>query len=121
MTVHPVVHIDIPAQDMEKSLAFYRDAFGWNVDTTYPGYPMFRAEGGPGGGFVQIGGEGPFEYRPNQVLIYLQTDDVDASLREVESNGGSTLLPKTEIPGYGWWAVFGDPTGNKIGLYQSTH
>jgi predicted enzyme related to lactoylglutathione lyase len=26
-------------------------------------------------------------------------------------------VPKTEIPGMGWYAIFSDPTGNRIGLF----
>jgi predicted enzyme related to lactoylglutathione lyase len=29
-------------------------------------------------------------------------------------------MPKTEIPGIGWWGMFTDPTGNKIGLFTDT-
>jgi predicted enzyme related to lactoylglutathione lyase len=29
------------------------------------------------------------------------------------------VVPKTEIPGIGWFGVFTDPTGNKVGLYTA--
>jgi predicted enzyme related to lactoylglutathione lyase len=28
-------------------------------------------------------------------------------------------MPKTEIPGFGWFGMFMDPTGNRVGLYTS--
>ena len=49
---------------------------------------------------------------------YVTRDDIEASLEKVGSNGGSTVMPKTEIPGFGHFAVFTDPTGNKSGLYS---
>lgn len=117
-TAHPIVHVDIPAGDTSATANFYRDAFGWNIDSNMPGYPMFSVEGGPGGGFVQTGGEGMGSMLEG-VLIYLNTSDIDASLRDVESHGGSTVRPRTEIEGgYGAFAVFKDPSGNMLGLYQ---
>src|ERR1700680_3930715 len=114
--VHPIVHIDIPAGDLETAPAFYRDVFGWELNTFMPEYPMFSAEGGPGGGLVTAGAPGAGSL--GGILLYLNTSDIDASLREVESHGGSTITPKTEIEGgHGSFAVFTDPSGNKLGLY----
>jgi predicted enzyme related to lactoylglutathione lyase len=53
------------------------------------------------------------------VVIYIDTDDIDEMLGRIEAAGGKTLLPKTEIPGMGWFAFFADPTGNRIGLYTT--
>jgi uncharacterized protein len=51
------------------------------------------------------------------IFFHILTDDIDASLAQVESQGGKTVLSKTEIPGIGWYGLFNDPTGNLIGLY----
>jgi predicted enzyme related to lactoylglutathione lyase len=83
-------------------------------------YVQFQAEGGPGGGFVEVGQSGmPIEYKTDSLLVYVSTDDIDATLVKVESLGGKTLMPKTEIPQVGWWGVFSDPTGNRVALYTS--
>ena len=63
---------------------------------------MFQADPGPGGGFVKSGDHG---YKQGEVLIYISTDDIDATLAKVESLGGKTLQPKTEIPQTGWFAT----------------
>jgi predicted enzyme related to lactoylglutathione lyase len=78
------------------------------------------ADGGPGGGFVEVGQSGvPVEYKADSLLVYVSTDDIDATLAKDESLGGKILMPKTEIPHVGWWGVFSDPTGNRIALYTS--
>src|SRR5437588_8774900 len=103
---HPIVHIEIPATDPAAGAKFYADLFGWNLQTD-PNfdYHMFQAEGGPGGGFVKAGAsEGPIQYKPDSVFIYIATDDIDATLARVESLGGKTLVPRTEIPQTGWFA-----------------
>jgi len=116
---HSIVHIEIPAKKAGEAGKFYGDLFGWKIeaDPTY-NYVMFQAEGGPGGGFVEVGGSSaPIQYKPDSLLVYVSTDDIDATLAKVESLGGKTVLPKTEIPQMGWWAVFMDPAGNRIGLF----
>ena len=120
MSNHPIVHIEIPAQKAQEAGKFYGDLFGWKIesDPMY-NYVQFQAEGGPGGGFVEVveDGGGTVHYKPDSVLLYVSTEDIDATLARVESLGGKTLLPKTEIPHVGWWGVFTDPTGNRVGLF----
>ena len=58
---------------------------------------------------------------PGDVLIYIGTDDIEASLAKIQALGGKVVAPKTEIPQTGWFAIFTDPTGNKIGLYTAMH
>lgn len=120
---HPIVHIEIPADDPQTAGTFYANVFGWklDLDPTF-NYLQFEAEGGPGGAFVQV--SGPMEgghpgYQTNRPLLYLAADDIDASLGQVEANAGKIVVPKTEIPGVGWYAIFDDPAGNRMALYTS--
>lgn len=118
MANHPIAHIEIPTTDPNATGTFYSDVFGWQIATNHTyNYTIFQSEGGLRGGFA-----GPSEptYKPDRLLVYLATDDIDAALAKIEAHGGKTVLPKTEIPGVGWWAVFSDPAGNHIGLYLST-
>ena len=78
-------------------------------------YVQFTAEEGCiGGAFTQVDENN----RAGAIVPYLTTDDIETSLEKIGSNGGSTVVPKTEIPGFGHFAVFTDPTGNRIGLYS---
>lgn len=119
MSNHPIVHLEIPAKDAAAAGKFYGEAFGWKIETDpMYNYTQFQAEGGPGGAFVEVGGSGaPIQYKPDSLLVYVSTDDIDATLAKVESLGGKTLMPKTEIPHVGWWAAFTDPTGNRVALF----
>ncbi len=118
MPQHAIVHLDIPATDPAAASKFYADLFDWKlqVDSTF-NYHMFQADSGPGGGFVQAGEN--TDYKLGEVLIYVSTDDIDATLAKVEALGGKTLQPKIEMPGTGAYAFFADPAGNRIGLYTS--
>lgn len=117
MSKHPIVHVEISATDPAASSRFYEQLLGWKIehDPRFD-YYMFDAEGGPGGGFVKADGK---DYKAGDVVFYADTDDIDATLKRVESLGGKVLAGKTEIPGMGWFAFFADPSGNRIGLYTA--
>jgi predicted enzyme related to lactoylglutathione lyase len=46
-------------------------------------YVSFQAAGGPGGGFTRVGEQ----VRPGTIFVYIQTDDIEASLADIESLG----------------------------------
>ncbi|MBI5033061.1 MAG: VOC family protein [Chloroflexi bacterium] len=119
MPSSPIVHLEIPAKDFAAADKFFADAFGWKIDVDERfNYHQFSAEGGPGGGFIAADGK---QGNVGEVVVYLGSDDIDASLKKVNAAGGKTVTPKTEIPGVGWFAIFTDPTENKLGLYQDIH
>ncbi len=97
MAHHPISHIEIPAENPNEVSAFYRDAFGWKIETNAEhNYVTYQDGGSLRGGFP---GPGEPTYKSDRLLVYLATDDIDASLAD------------------GWWAVFADPAGNHIGLF----
>lgn len=114
---HPIVHIEIPVSNAETGSGFYAELFGWQ---THPmpemNYTTFETGDGPRGGFPVADGQ---MAQAGEVLIYVLTDDVTASLDKAESLGATTLMPKTEIPGIGWFGIFRDPTGNKIAVFTN--
>lgn len=120
---HPFVHVEIPAHDPREAGKFYGDVFGWAIQTDEMySYTQFQAEGGPGGGFVstqQASDGGMVQYKPDSVLLYIDSDDIEATLSQIEAHGGKTVLPKTEIPHIGWFAIFTDPTGNRLALFTA--
>ncbi len=109
-------HIEIPVSDTGKGKAFYEACFGWKF-THVEGmdYPMFDSgEGGIGGGLMKRP-----EGAPQQMVAYLNVDDVEAYTERVTSNGGKLIMGKTEVPGAGWFTIVTDPDGNAFGLWQS--
>ena len=117
MADHTIAHIEIPTANTGAAGTIYREDFGWKLDTNAEhNYVTFQSESGLRGGFA-----GPAEptYKPDRLMVYLASDDIDATLATIEAHGGKTVLPKTEIPHVGWWAVFTDPAGNHLGLFIS--
>ncbi len=117
MSAHPIVHIEISGTDPKASASFYEKIFGWKIeyDPKFD-YSMFDVHPGPGGGFVKVDGE---MYKTGDVLVYIGVEDIPATLAAIEAAGGKSLVPKTEIPGMGWFAIFLDPAGTRMALYTS--
>jgi uncharacterized protein len=114
MSKHHIVHVEFSAHDREAAGQFYAELFGWKVQQIPEmNYATFDTEDGPGGGFNPVSNENP----AGNVVVYVGTDDIEATLAKAESLGGKTIVPKSEIPNTGWFAFFKDPTGNTVGLY----
>ena len=116
MSKRNVVHVEIPASNVEAAGSFYHELFGWKLQhVPEMNYTMWEAADGTGGGFPEVSEDNP----AGRVLVYIDSDDIEADLKQVEKLGGKMLHPKTEIPGMGWFGIFKDPTGNVLALYTS--
>ncbi|HVS85788.1 MAG TPA: VOC family protein [Gaiellaceae bacterium] len=108
-----VVHVEIAAADVDRAQGFWSGVFGWEISpSTIPGidYRMFRT-GENEGGALQPG-------EPGHLTVYLDTDDIDASLAKVGEHGGEAGA-KMPVPGFGWLAACKDTEGNAFSLWQS--
>lgn len=117
MSKRNIVHVEIPAVNVDGAGKFYQDLFGWKIQSMPEmNYTMFEAgDGDEYGGFPQVSEDNP----AGQVLVYIASDDIDADLKQVEKLGGKVVHAKAEIPGMGWFGIFKDPTGNVLALYTS--
>ena len=113
---NPVTHFEIHGRDGKRTQEFYASVFGWSIDTNNPmDYGMVAAQDheGIGGGITQSMTGEPM------VTIYVEVPDLDATLEQVESSGGKTVMPPSDVPGGPRLAQFTDPDGNLIGLTQA--
>ncbi len=110
-----IVHFEIPAIDRRITARFYGEMFGWEYEHMDEpmNYTTFRT-GNIGGGFPDVNEMNPV----GEVTFYVDSDDIEADLRQAESLGGKTVVPLTAIPGYGRFAILADPAGNHFGLYH---
>jgi uncharacterized protein len=110
-----IVHMELPAKDPEAAAEFYHKMFGWDHEHMDGpmNYTTFKT-GNVGGGFAEVSEV----YEPGGAILYVGSQDIDADLRRAAGFGAKTVVPKTEIPGMGWYAIFADPTGNRFGLFS---
>jgi len=113
---HPIVHIELSAKDHKEAGKFYSSVFGWEL-REFPemNYTTFSSgEDAVGGGFSPVSEE----YPTGTVMVYINTDNLEATIKKIEANGGKLVTGKYEIPGVGHMATFNDPTGNLVALLQ---
>jgi hypothetical protein len=106
----------MPAKDVASSAAFYSQIFGWNVRKRGDGETAFDdTTGAVSGTWVReadLGGE-------TQMVTYIMVDSIDDALRKITTAGGKVLTPYTAIgTSGGGFAIFKDPAGNRVGLYE---
>jgi predicted enzyme related to lactoylglutathione lyase len=77
-------------------------------------YSLFEAPSGPGGG---VGGLQPGNWREG-IINYISVNSVEEYESKVTRAGGKIIMPKAEVPGQGWFAVFEDPAGTRMALWQ---
>ncbi len=112
-----ITHIDIPVSDLAQAASFYGELFGWQIAEApgFEGYPMWQAPNKISGG-----GLAPRSDDFAQPRSYVEVDSIDEAVAKATANGGTVLMAKTPITQTSWWAVIGDPDGNRIGLYEGT-
>jgi len=112
-----IVHIEIPAPDLEKAKDFYEKIFGWQIQMMPEmDYALWSPPGeeGVGGGFSKS-----YPVNKEGILIHIGVDDIDAKLADIEKAGGKIVKPKTKISDeYGFFAEFSDISGNKMALWS---
>lgn len=107
-----VVHVEVVGKDGAALQEFYKDVFGWNLDTNNPGgYGMYRQEGGLTGGIGASNDGGP-----GHVTFYVHTDDPQGVLDRATAKGGRVIMPLTEVAPETTVALFTDPEGHIVGI-----
>jgi predicted enzyme related to lactoylglutathione lyase len=109
-----IVHVELHSADPAKTKQFYGEVFGWKFEEMPAmNYTLWRAPNEPAGGIMQT-----MEGRPPQVLNYILAESVEDTLRDINEAGGIVIQPKMEIPGQGWWALFQEPGGTMMAIYE---
>ena len=110
-----VVHFEVGAADDGPLVAFYGELFGWGLQVGSGGYTMIDTRGGGG----INGGIGRSQTGEPWSTIYVETGDLQATLDQANSLGGTTAVPVTDVGGTAAIAMFRDPDGLLIGLVQA--
>ncbi|MGK5678040.1 VOC family protein [Actinoplanes sp. URMC 104] len=120
-----VIHFEVPFDDGERATTFYREAFGWELNsmpnfrytlvTTTPTDEQGRpAEpGGVNGGMLAR--QGPI----TAPVITVGVDSIDDALVTIEKLGGKVAIGRQPVGTMGFSAYFHDTEGNLIGLWEN--
>lgn len=113
--MNEIGHIEIPALDVAESAKFYAAVFGWECKVLKGGtYGLFKPKSGVTGGF-----EPSSLPSKHGIMFYVHVESIAKTLDAAVENGGTVITPKTNHGGDdGYYAVFEDPHGNRIGLWS---
>jgi predicted enzyme related to lactoylglutathione lyase len=117
------VHFEIHASDPERAVTFYTTVFDWSFER-WGANPYWVITTGCGlgidGGLLPRQGPEPEVDAPvNAFRTTIDVSDIDMATSRVERAGGSTVVPKTAVPGVGWLTYCKDTEGNMFGLMQT--
>jgi predicted enzyme related to lactoylglutathione lyase len=112
---------DIPTSNFNRAVIFYQNIFDLTlnlVDCRGEKMGCFPDDGVNVTGCIFHSSD----YKPSMdgVIISFYCEDINIFMKKVELNGGNTITPKTKIlvEGRGYFALFSDPEGNRIGVYS---
>ena len=110
--------VDIPTENFERGVNFYNEVFKLQLEPIDCGNEKMAC---------LPNGEGSVAWAPdfkpseNGVLVsFAVPDTIEETIKRIEKNNGKITIQKTKIEaeGMGYFAVFIDSEGNKVGLYE---
>lgn len=111
-----VTYLHLPAPDVRRAAAFYRDVFDWTVDGADSDRPSFSDASG------LIRGQWRSQHlavtEPG-VLPYIYVADVARTVQRIVTHGGE-IVTEPFPEGLLTVALFRDPAGNVLGLWHDT-
>ena len=114
--------VEIPVDDFSNAVAFYQAILGVKIEEVDMDGTQMGVLPGDGEAVNVVLVKGT-DYKPTTdgAVVYLNAgNDLQPTLDKIEQNGGTVILQKTEIsPEMGFFALFIDTEGNKLGLHSS--
>lgn len=112
-----VVHFEIPADDPQRAIKFYKNVFGWEIDDWEGPLDYWLVKTGENYEMVINGAIMPRE-SGDVVKNIISVDSYEESAQKIEYEGGKMLSEKMTIPGIGYNGTFQDPEGNILGILE---
>ena len=110
---------ELASPDPEASVAFYRAVGGFETDQMDMGemgaYHLLKSDGQPRAGIMKK----MMPEQPNAWLPYVQVASADATADRAKRLGANVVVPPTDIPNVGRFAILVDPQGAGIGVLQA--
>jgi uncharacterized protein len=107
---------ELSTSDLGKSKAFYSETFGWSWGGGDE-YAEAQVAGRTIAGVMPRRPDMPAEV-PDSWLVYFGSPDVDADVKKATDMGATALVPPTDIPEMGRFAVLTDPQGAAFAIFK---
>ena len=110
------VWFELLTSDPEAAPGFYSRVTGWGT-APFPGptpYTMWTSDGVPLGGMMKLP---PDTKSSPHWLAHISTPNVDGTVEQAVDLGARVLVPATDIPTVGRFAIMTDPHGASFAVY----
>jgi predicted enzyme related to lactoylglutathione lyase len=114
--------VEIPITDFSRAVGFYQAILGISIkEVEMDGVKMGVLPNEEGTVNVVLAKGTDYKPTTDGAVLYLNAGkDLQSTLDKVEKNGGQVIVPKTQIsPEMGFFALFIDTEGNKMGLHST--
>jgi predicted enzyme related to lactoylglutathione lyase len=119
-----VTHSEIPADNTERALKFYKDTFGWSINVMpNMGYALLcttpvNSEGTPTDPSSINGGMLRRQDPVGHPVFTIHVTNVEETEKQIHENGGKVVRGKMPVGDMGFAAYFQDTEGNVLGLWE---
>jgi predicted enzyme related to lactoylglutathione lyase len=119
-----LIWLEILVDDVEAAATYYRDGFGWASEpfglVGGGGYRLLSPRGGePPLGALVHSDAATRTASPAGPVPYVEVDDLDGIVRQVEAAGGQVREAVGPFGEDGRFAIVADPWGNRLGLWST--
>lgn len=111
MTHNPICYWELASHDAEKTAAFLKALFAWEI-TLDPRTGIFEIPAGEAR--AHFSGGGVFTLRRARLpflTLYIRVDDVDAKAKQAEALGGLIVIAPFNIDSASRICLFNEPSG----------
>jgi predicted enzyme related to lactoylglutathione lyase len=114
--------LELATTDRKAATSFYSNLFGWTAEDMSMGpdmtYTIFRNGGKDTAGAYALMKDQLDAHIPPHWMLYVKADNADASVAKAIKAGGQQIVPPSDIPNVGRFAVVQDPTGALLSVFQ---
>ncbi len=113
-----VIHFEIPADNTDRAVDFYRKVFGWKIEKWGgpSNYWLIKtgeeAEPGINGAITEKSVNTPATTNTVSVRSF------EEAVKKIKQAGGEVLMPKMTVPRVGYMTYCKDTEGNVFGIMQ---
>ena len=103
---------ELYTSDAKRAGDFYANLFSWTrepMQTPTGEYTIFKKGDTQAAGMMQISKE--MEAMPPHWMVYFAVDDSDRTVQKAQGMGAQVMVPPTDIPNIGRFAILNDPQG----------
>lgn len=112
------VKFEIPADDLKRAAAFYKEVFGWSTMDLPFNYVILDTDGKPVNPMASSGGISPRNDFVKVPVLIITVESIDESAEKIKEAGGEILNDKQQVGNFGFSMYIKDTEGSVMCLWE---